>query len=88
MKNNEVKVSVLFKPSRKSKINSDLTYLGYYWYTYDEFMSKPIDTIKNSNKIKIEWVKYEDLWELYDYVRINIKKWVVIIICSISELFE
>lgn len=83
------KISVLFKPSRWSKINSDLTYLWYFEYSYKWFYEIDKQILKNSKKIKIEWVLYEDIWNLYEYCNKIFKDdTVVIIMCSISNLFD
>ena len=83
------KISLLFKPSRWSKINSDLTYLWYYEYKYKWFYNISKEELKNSKKIKIEWVDYNDIWRLYEYCQETFKDdSVIIIMCSIKNLFE
>ena len=82
------KISVLFKPSRWSKINSDLTYLWYYEYSYKWFYEVDKQVLKNSKKIKIDWVSYDDIWKLYEYCQKIFKDdTVIIIMCSINSLF-
>lgn len=82
------KISVLFKPT-KSKISSDLTFLWYYEYSYKDIFNVNKKLLKTSKRIKIDWVKYDDLWDFYDWCKTNFwKESIVVIICSISELFD
>lgn len=85
-----MKISVLFKPSRKSAINSDLTFLWYYEYSYNDFYNIPINYMLEKSKIKIEWVPFNEIDKLYQYCRkeFNKQKGVIIIMCSITNLFE
>jgi len=82
------RTSVLFKPGRKSKIAWDLNTLWYYEANYHKLkVNDP--KIKKQLKITIDKVPYHKIWWLYD----NINKYVndeavVIIMCSISNLFE
>ncbi len=77
------KVSVLYKPSAKSWISSDLNYMWYYDINYRDIYKEDLNKY---NKIIISKTKYEDLGNLYDYL-----KWfdiTAIIMVSISNLFE
>lgn len=83
------KVSILFKPSRQSKINSDLTYLWYFEYKYKDLLNIDKNILKSCKKIKIDWVKYEYLWDIYEWCKKNFwQESIVIIMCSINELFD
>jgi tricorn protease-like protein len=85
-----MKVSILFKPSRQSWINSDLTYLWYYEYSYNDFYNIPIKNLLKKYKIKIDWVPFDKIDELYEYCKkkFNNQKCTIIIMCSITNLFE
>lgn len=79
------KISVLFKPY-KSKVNSDLTYLWYYEYSFKEIYN--VD-LRFSQKIKIDSVPQKEIWDLYDYLKKNAwENSIIIIMCNISDLFE
>jgi len=81
-----MKVSILFKPSRQSWINSDLTYLWYYWTTFKNINKTDFKKFK---KIKVEEVPYDELWSLYEksdeYFNKNAT---VILMTAITNLFE
>lgn len=75
------KISILFKPSRKSWIMSDLQYLEYY-----ELKSyKDIDKVKN-DKVLIH-TNYDELWIVYEKLK-NSNKKIIVLVCSINDLFE
>jgi hypothetical protein len=81
-----MKISVLFKPSRQSWINSDLTYLWCYWITFNKLNKIDYKFLK---KVKVEDIPYDELWYLYEkcdeYFNKNAT---VILMTSISNLFE
>lgn len=77
-----MKISVIFKPSRKSWIMSDLQYIWYYEI-------KNIDEVKNtiSKKILVH-SSYEKLAIDYEKAQ-NLKdRDIVVLVISIDELFE
>lgn len=75
------KISILFKPSIKSWIMSDLQYLEYY-----EIKNyKDIDKVKNK-KVLIH-TNYDELWEVYEKLKNSDKK-IIVLVCSITDLFE
>ena len=83
------KISVLFKPASKSKINNDLTSLWYYEYFYKNLYYVEKEVLKNSRKIKIEWVPYDDIGDVYDYLqKYTWPETVAIIMCSITQLLD
>ena len=82
------KVSVLFKRSRKSWINNILQEAWFYELKYSELIEDD-NFIKSKKKVRINWVPYNELWELYS----NSSKYfnenaIVVLMCYITDLFE
>ena len=82
------KISVVFKPSRKSWITGILQEAWFYKISYKDLKEKDY-FIKNSKKIIIKRVPYDDIWELYE----NCNKYfnenaIVVLTCCITDLFE
>ena len=81
-----MKISVLFKPSTKSWVASDLTYAWYYEIEYNKLKSEDYTKLK---KVLLTSVPYDKLRELYTNCnRYFNENAVVILATSINNLFE
>jgi hypothetical protein len=82
------KVSVLFKRSRKSWINNILQEAWFYELKYSELIEDD-NFIKSKKKVRILWVPYNELWELYhDSSKYFNENAIVVLMCCITDLFE